>query len=165
MSGMTLYRKLIRPMHSYPGPDYSPRVMPIEPEVKWYPEEERECLEKKYASYNEGSYSDLIFEEKYEPYAVEPQFKKMKVPEKCKECKSCQAAITGSPYCNMAAISSDNPQMNISTIYVDPDSRPIWCPIIKMNNELDEMPIEKRSNIDKLMTGLTSLFGGEDLWD
>lgn len=63
---MKLYRKLIRPMHSYPGPDYSPRVMPIENEIKWYPEEERECLEKKYASYNEGSFSDLVFEEKFE---------------------------------------------------------------------------------------------------
>ena len=80
-------------MHSYPGPDYSPRVMPIEAEVNWYPEEEREQLENKYASYNEGSLSDLIFEEKFEPYAVEPRFKKLKVPEKCKECKSCQAAL------------------------------------------------------------------------
>lgn len=65
---MKLYQKLIRPMHSYPGPDYSPRTMPIEKEMKWYPEEERERLEKKYASYNEGSFSDLIFEEKFELY-------------------------------------------------------------------------------------------------
>ena len=162
---MKLYRKLIRPMHSYPGPDYSPRVMPIEKEVKWYPEEEREQLENKYASYNEGSFSDLIFEEKFEPYAVEPQFKKLKVPEKCGKCQSCNAAITGSPYCRMEAASSVNSQMDISSIYVNIDSRPIWCPIIKMNNELDEMPIEKRSNINDLITGLTSLFGGEDLWD
>ena len=162
---MTLYRKYIRPMHSYPGPDYSPRVIPIETEVKWYPEEERKQLENKYASYNEGSFNDLIFEEKYEPYAVEPQFKKLKVPVNCKECKSCQAAITGSSYCNMAAVSSDNLQTSISTIFVDPDSRPVWCPIIKMNNELDEMPIEKRSIFDNLITGLTSLFGGGELWE
>ena len=70
---MKLYQKLIRPMHSYPGPDYSPRVIPIETEVKWYPEEERECLEKKYASYNEGSFSDLVFEEKYEPFLLKEQ--------------------------------------------------------------------------------------------
>ena len=68
---MKLYRKFIRPMHSYPGPDYSHRVTPIEAEVKWYPEEEREQLGNKYASYDEGSFSDLIFEEKYEPYAIE----------------------------------------------------------------------------------------------
>ena len=162
---MKLYRKLIRPMHSYPGPDYSPRVMPIEKEVKWYPEEEREQLENKYASYNEGSFSDLIFEEKFEPYAVEPQFKKLKVPEKCGKCQSCNAAITGSPYCRMEAASSVNSQMDISSIYVNIDSRPIWCPIIKMNNELDEMPIEKRSYIDNLITGITLLFGGEELWE
>lgn len=125
---MKLYRKLIRPMHSYPGPDYSPRVMPIEKEVKWYPEEERECLEKKYASYNEGSFSNLVFEEKYEPYAIEPKFKKLKVPEKC-------------------------------------GSRPVWCPIIKVNNELDKMPFGKRAEFEKLITGLSSLFEGEDLWD
>jgi len=65
-----LYQKFIRPMHGYPGPDYSPRVEPIEAEIKWYPEEEREQLENKYASYNEGSFSDLTFEVKYEPYAI-----------------------------------------------------------------------------------------------
>lgn len=162
---MKLYRKFIRPMHCYPGQSYEPKTEPVEKEEKWYPEEERERLEQVYGYLNEGHFSDLVFEEKYEPYAVEPQFKKLKVPEKCKECKSCQAAIIGSPYCNMAVVSSDNPQMNISTIYIDPDSRPIWCPIIKMNNELDEIPIEKRSNIDNLITGLTSLFGGGELWE
>ena len=64
---MTLYRKYIRPMHSFPGQDGSLRIMPIEKEVKWYPEEEREYLEKKYAFYNEGTLNNLVFEEKYEP--------------------------------------------------------------------------------------------------
>ena len=68
---MKLYRKLIRPMHCYPGQSYEPKTEPIEQEEKWYPEEERERLEKKYASYNEGSFSDLIFEEKYEPYNMD----------------------------------------------------------------------------------------------
>lgn len=72
---MRLYRKLICPMHMYsgymsPGPAYIPRITPIEKEVKWYPEEERENLEKKYASYNEGLLSSLIFEEKFELYAI-----------------------------------------------------------------------------------------------
>ena len=68
---MTLYRKLIRPMHCYPGHNYEPLTEPVEKEEKWYPEEEREFLEKKYASYNEGSFSDLVFEQKFEPYALE----------------------------------------------------------------------------------------------
>lgn len=163
---MKLYQKLIRPMHRYPeGPDYSPRVMPIETEVKWYPEEERECLEKKYASYNEGSFSDLVFEEKYEPYAVEPKFKKLKVPEKCGKCQNCSVAITGAPYCRMEVIPSVNSQTDISSIYVNIDSRPVWCPIIKANDELDRMPFEKRAEFEKLITGLSSLFGGEVLWE
>ena len=139
--------------------------MPIEKEVKWYPEEEREYLEKKYASYNEGSYSDLIFEEKYEPYAIEPKFKKVKVPEKCGECHSCNTTISGSPYCRMEAASPVNSQMNISSTYVDINSRPVWCPIVKVNDELDRMPLEKRAKIEKLIVGLSLWFGGEDLWD
>lgn len=161
---MMLYRKLICPMRSYLDPDYRTRIKPIEKEVKWYPEEERECLEKKYASYNEGSFNDLIFEEKFEPYAIEPKLKKLKVPEKCGECKSCNVAITGSTYCRMGAASSVNSQMDISSIYVNIDSRPVWCPIIKMNDELDRIPIEKRMEFEKLLTGLSSWLGGEDLW-
>ena len=94
-------------------------------------------LEKKYESYDEEPFSELIFEEKFEPYAVEPKFKKLKVPEKCGECKSCNAAPTGLPYCHMKAISSVNLQTHISSIDVNIDSRPDWCPIIKINDELD----------------------------
>jgi hypothetical protein len=139
--------------------------MPIKEEEKWYPEEEREYLEKKYASYDKEPFSELIFEEKFELYAVEPKFKKLKVPEKCGECKSCNAAPTGLPYCRMKAVSSVNSQMDISSIDVNIDSRPAWCPIIKINDELDRMPFEKRAKFEKLITGLSSCFGGEDLWD
>ena len=64
---MTLYRKFIRPMHCYPGKNYAPKTEPVEKEEKWYPEEERERLEEKYGYLN-GHFSDLIFDEKYEPY-------------------------------------------------------------------------------------------------
>ena len=67
---MELYRKLIRPMHGYPGQHYEPKTEPIEKEEKWYPEEEREHLENKYGYLNKGSFSDLVFEEKFEPYAI-----------------------------------------------------------------------------------------------
>ena len=65
---MKLYRKYIRPMRGYPGQYYEPKTEPIEKEEKWYPEEEREYLENKYSYLNKRSFSDLIFEEKYEPY-------------------------------------------------------------------------------------------------
>ena len=162
---MKLYRKFIRPMHCFPGQHYEPKTEPVEKEEKWYPEEERECLEKKYASYNEGSFSDLVFDEKYEPYAIEPKFKKLKVPEKCKDCHSCQVAITGSSYCYAEAIGSNNSQMDISSIYVNIDSRPVWCPIIKVNDELDRMPFEKRAEFEKYIVGPSSWLGGEDLWE
>lgn len=162
---MRLYRKLICPMHCYPGQSYEPKTEPVEKEEKWYPEEERECLEKKYGYLNEGNFSDLVFEEKYELYAVEPKFKKLKVPEKCGKCQSCNAEITGSPYCRMEAASSVNSQMDISSIFVDIDSRPVWCPIIKVNDELDRMSFEKRAELEKLITGLSPWLGGEDLWE
>ena len=52
-------------MHCYPGQNYEPLTEPVEKEEKWYPEEEREHLEKKYDYLNEGHFSDLFFEEKY----------------------------------------------------------------------------------------------------
>ena len=74
-------------------------------------------------------------------------------------------SITGSPYCRIEAASSVNSQMDISSIYVNVDSRPIWCPIDKANKEIDEMSIEKRYALDKLIAKFSSLWGGEDLWD
>lgn len=65
-----LYRKYIRPMHCYPGQHYEPLTEPVEKEERWYPEEEREHLENKYGYLNKGSFSDLVFEEKYEPYSA-----------------------------------------------------------------------------------------------
>lgn len=71
---MRLYRKLIRPVHCYPGQGYEPKTEPVEKIEIWYPEEERERLEKKYGYLNEGHFSDLIFEEKYEPFPLkEPE--------------------------------------------------------------------------------------------
>ena len=70
---MRLYRRLIRPAHCYPGQGYEPKTELVEKEEKWYPEEEREHLEGKYGYLNEGHFSDLIFEEKYEPYLLKEQ--------------------------------------------------------------------------------------------
>ena len=65
----------------------------------------------------------------------------------------------------MEAASPVNSQMDISTVYVNTDSRPVWCPIIKVNNGLDRMPFEERSEFNKLITKLFSWPGGEDLWE
>ena len=63
---MKVYKRLIKPMMLVPmSPnDYSPKQEPIEPEEKWYPEEDRENLITKYQK-KESTFTHLIFEEKY----------------------------------------------------------------------------------------------------
>lgn len=70
---MKLYQKFIRPVHCYPGQSYEPKTELVEKEGKWYPEEERERLEDKYGYLNEGHFSNLLFEEKYDPYLLKDQ--------------------------------------------------------------------------------------------
>ena len=86
---------------------------------------------------------------------------KLKQPEKCKNCTSCNTHLTtGNSYCGMAT--AENPEMNITTIYIkDLNSRPDWCPIIKINKTLEEMPQEKRDQFNVLAKGLAALFGCE----
>ncbi len=64
---MKIYKKLIKPMMLVPASanDYSPKKVPIEPEEKWYPEENREVLAEKYKNF-ETTFETLVFEEKYE---------------------------------------------------------------------------------------------------
>ena len=85
---------------------------------------------------------------------------KLKQPEKCKDCSSCRELPAKTFYCGMAG--SENPEMNITTIYIkDTDSRPDWCPIVKFNKSLEEMPQEKRDQFNVLAKGLAALFGNE----
>lgn len=67
---MKLYRKLIRPMHCFPGQYYEPREVPIEKEEIWYPEEMKDELKERYSDYDKGSFSDLVFDEKYEEVEI-----------------------------------------------------------------------------------------------
>ena len=85
---------------------------------------------------------------------------KLKQPEKCKDCISCRTHSTDNSYCGMAT--AENPEMNITTIYIkDPNSRPDWCPIVKLNKSLDEMPQDKRDQFNTIAKGLAALFGNE----
>ncbi len=70
---MRLYRRFIRPLHCYPGQGYEPKTEPVEKIEIWYPEEERERLEKKYGYLNEEHFSNLIFEEKYLLFLLKDQ--------------------------------------------------------------------------------------------
>lgn len=89
---------------------------------------------------------------------------RLKVPEKCGKCSS-MLSYGQKYYCHMDAISPKNPQQDISTIFVDPESKPIWCPISKINTTLSEMTPEKRSDFDKIMYGLSALFGNDNMME
>lgn len=85
---------------------------------------------------------------------------KLKQPEKCKDCISCLELPAKTFYCSMAG--SEHPEMNISTIYIkDVNNRPNWCPIVKLNKSLEEMPQEKRDQFNIFAKGLAGLFGSE----
>ena len=83
---------------------------------------------------------------------------KFKIPKKCKDCKSM---FSDGPnfYCHMEVVSPENSESDISTVYVDPESRPEWCSIVKMNKMFETMPPERREEFDKIATGLSALFG------
>lgn len=69
---MKFYKKLIKPMLSYPDRNGTPKHVPIEPEEKWYPEEEREKLIKKY-EHLETTFERLVFEKRFEEVSVQVQ--------------------------------------------------------------------------------------------
>lgn len=72
---MKIYKKLIKPMMLVPASanDYSPKKVQVEPEEKWYPEEDREKLTEKY-KHLETTFETLIFEEKYEEVKIKGGF-------------------------------------------------------------------------------------------
>lgn len=81
-----------------------------------------------------------------------------KVPEKCIDCLSIRLIIpAGGHYC---AAHITNPELDISTNAVDPESRPEWCPIDKMNESIRGMTPEKREAFKKVAEGMSVLFEG-----
>lgn len=164
---MKLYQKLICPVLYYPGQSYEPKKKYLEDPVVWYPEDMHEELWEKYKHLN-TTFDNVRFEYKYEPYAEKPKFKRLKVPDRCSECASCDAAITGSAYCHMESIlPKNNTQTNnvIECFIKDVEKRPDWCPIIKTNKELDAMPIESRTRLNNLIIELSTLFGTAEMWE
>ena len=83
---------------------------------------------------------------------------KFETPEQCVNCQSMMP-FGDNYYCHMEAISPDNSQQDISTIFVDPELRPGWCPMIRLNDKIKDLTPKQRETIDKLATGLSELFG------
>ena len=107
---MKMYKKLIKPMMLVPASanDYSPKKVPIEPEEKWYPEEDRETLTKKF-KHLETTFETLVFEEKYEEVDFAPmkdQPKWIPVKEKLPKRNGDYLVISDSPICRRILIAS-----------------------------------------------------------
>lgn len=159
---MKLYVKMIAPIFCYSGKDNETKKNYIEDPVQWYPEEMEQELREKY-NLPTGF---LGFDVQYEPWFEKPKFRKMKVPEKCGKCNSCGSLVGGGEsYCHMAIVSSENPEIDISSVYVNTDSRPIWCPIVKMNKDLERMPVDKRLQVENLIVAMASMFNAGDIWE
>ena len=164
---MKLYRKLIKPVLYYLGLDYEPKKRDLEDPVVWYPEEENDAILERFKNLN-NTFNTVGFDTQYIMY--EPEEKKhfsYSVPDKCKDCKSiCEypSPFGDKFYCHMNSIQSNNSQQDISTCYVDPETRPKWCPMEKMNKELEIMDPEKREQFDKVAEGLSVIFGAASVW-
>jgi len=66
---MKFYKKLIKPMLAFLRFNDTPGRVPVEPKEKWYPEEEREKLIKKY-EHLEKAVMRLVFDERFEEIPV-----------------------------------------------------------------------------------------------
>lgn len=89
----------------------------------------------------------------------------IKEPECCKNCKSMEQLNETGWYCHMNSILPENQQTDISTASVNPDEKPSWCPITKINDQISKLDLAKRENVNMLMKGLSVLFENEHMLD
>lgn len=166
---MKLYRRLIKPVLYYPGQSCEPKKRNLEDPAVWYPEEEQDALLERFKDLN-NTFNTVGFDEQYIEYASYNEMKNhfsYNVPDKCKDCKCVgeySGPLGGKFYCHLKSVDLNNIQQDISTFYVDPETRPEWCPMEKMNKDLDAMDPEKREQFDKIAEGLSLLFGAASAW-
>ena len=79
-------------------------------------------------------------------------------PDACGKCGSI-ARFGDHTYCHMESVSPMNTQRDVSTIFVDPDSKPNWCPIDRINANLEKMLPGDREKVDAIIKGMSFLFG------
>ena len=88
---------------------------------------------------------------------------KLKEPKQCKDCVNCKQ-LGETNYCGMSL--PENAQQNITTVYLkNINTRPDWCPIIKINNTLKEMPQDERDQANNVIKGLAALFGSSQAFE
>ena len=88
------------------------------------------------------------------------------VPPCCKECSSL-IEYTCLPlgrkfYCHMKAIDPTAQHQDISTIFVDPETRPEWCPMVDCLKVYSTLDPKAKEGADMFLRGLAILFNFED---
>ena len=68
---MKAYRALIKPQICYPDQHYNAVCRDLEEDGKWYSEEEKEAIKKKY-KHLENTFEQVVFDVKYEPIDAIP---------------------------------------------------------------------------------------------
>ena len=89
----------------------------------------------------------------------------IKIPNCCKECKSLGEypwVIGNKYYCHMKAIEPVNQCMDISTIYIDPETRPDWCPMIDVQKSFQDLDPKKKEAVEMVIRGLAIMFDAEN---
>ena len=89
-----------------------------------------------------------------------------KVPPCCKECSSLieyPGPLGSKFYCHMKAIDPTAQQQDISTIFVDPETRPEWCPMVDCLKGYSTLEPKAKEGADMFLRGLAILFNCEDL--
>lgn len=83
---------------------------------------------------------------------------RLRVPETCGECNSKIQMDVDKFYCTMP---SGHPESDISTVRVNLDSRPDWCPLVKMNETISNLSYQEQLAVK----GMSILFGATDVFE
>lgn len=80
------------------------------------------------------------------------------IPQKCADCESIR------PYadyfiCGMPETNPELAQMDVSTYRVNPDSKPEWCKLDKLNESFKNLNKDQ----ELALKGLTALFGNSNI--
>lgn len=86
---------------------------------------------------------------------------KLTVPKCCKECSSARFSYHTDKNKQWWSCGMADARYN----FVNPDTIPDWCPIVKTNETLDQMPAEKRKQFDSIARGLRAIFGDDKSFD
>lgn len=79
------------------------------------------------------------------------------VPDCCDQCGFMK--IYGSGYfCGNDQASRGLEMVDISAFFVDPSRRPFWCPIVKLNEQIAELPKDRQEALDNYCNALKTLF-------